>query len=57
MTTPTEPEKPQAEPKRPPTVRVPIRRGDGFFTDDEHAEVDVDVAGQWDSREWRDHPL
>lgn len=51
MTTPEPEETPR------PTVHVPVRRGDGIFTPDEQAEVGVDVAGQWDSREWRDHPL
>jgi hypothetical protein len=40
-------------PKR--RVQVPTRRGD-LFDGDEFAYVDVDVAGQWDERCWRDRP-
>lgn len=47
----------QDEQSAPKRVRVPIRRGDGVFQADEHAEVDADVAGQWDARQWRDRPL
>lgn len=42
-----------AEPKR---VRVPVRRGDGIFSFDEHADVEVANAAQWDARLWHEHP-
>ncbi|WP_205873463.1 hypothetical protein [Mycobacterium camsae] len=51
----TTPEPVNEQPRR--TVNVPIRRGDGVFTPDEYAEVDVDAADHWDARIWRDHPL
>jgi hypothetical protein len=37
-------------------VRVPIRRGDGIFSADESAEVDLEAAGQWDATQWHDRP-
>ncbi|WP_176562208.1 hypothetical protein [Mycolicibacterium palauense] len=42
-----------ATPKR---VRVPIRRADSIFSFDEHADVEVENAGQWDARLWHDRP-
>lgn len=44
----------QPAPKR---VRVPVRRGDGVFSGDEYAEVELEAAGQWDVTQWRDRPL
>jgi hypothetical protein len=54
MTTPTDPN--EAAVEKPRTVRVPIRRGDSIFSADEHAEVDVEAAGQWDVTQWHDRP-
>ena len=43
-------------PSDPSKVRVPARFGDGTFTDDEYIEVDPEIAGQWDARQWHDEP-
>lgn len=44
------------EPAEVKRVQVPVHRGDGVFSDDEHAFVDAEVAEQWDSRLWHDRP-
>lgn len=49
-----------AEPEPDPPVkrvRVPVRRGDGVFSGNEYAEVDLEAAGQWDATQWHDRPL
>lgn len=47
-------EVPESEPV--PRKRVLVRRGDGVFSADEYAHVDVEVAGQWDATQWHDRP-
>ena len=44
-----------ADGRTPNTVRVPVRT-EGLFGAEVNAEVDVEVAGQWDTRVWHDHP-
>lgn len=40
----------------PPTVTVPVRPPAGPFDAPDHLEVPVEAAGQWDARQWHDHP-
>jgi len=47
MTTPTD--RDHGGEDVPRRDRVPILRCDGILTADEYAEVDADVAGQWDA--------
>jgi hypothetical protein len=56
MMTPSEPGTGDADETPPKTVRVPVRRGDGIWTHDEHATVDAEHARQWDARLWSDKP-